>query len=140
MGFYADLKKFLTQSNFVTMAVAFVVGVQVGLVVAALVSSLVDPLIGVFFKASFASIGLVTVNGSTFTFGTLLGAVITFLIVLLIVFAAFVYPYEKYQAKQAAKASPTTKTCPECCSTINIAATRCAFCTASIPATPAPAK
>ncbi len=134
MGFYADLKKFLTQSNLVTMAVAFVIGVQVGLVVAALVSSVVDPLIGVFFKSSFSNIGLVTVNGSTFTFGTLLGAVITFLIVLLIVFAGIVYPYEQYQQRQAAKAAATTKTCPECCSTINIAAKRCAFCTATLPA------
>jgi len=134
MSFTADLKKFLTQSSFVTMAVAFVIGVQVGLVVAALVSSIINPLIAVFFKTSFASIGLVTVNGSTFTFGVLLGAVITFAIVLIVVFAGFVYPYEKYQARQAAKATPTTKNCPECCSAIPVAAKRCAFCTTPVPA------
>jgi len=133
MGLYADLKKFLTQSTFITMAVAFVVGVQVGLVIAALVSSVINPLIAVFFKTNFANIGLVTVNGSTFTFGILLGAVITFLVVLIVVFLAFVYPYSKYQARQAAKAGPTTKTCPECCSTIPLAAKRCAFCTTTLP-------
>lgn len=137
MGVTDDLKKFLTQANFVTLAVAFIVGAQVGLVVGALVTGVVDPLVGVFFKANFSQIGTVTVNGSTFTFGTLLGAVINFLIVLVVVFFAFVYPlalHEQRQAAKKAKAPPTTKACPFCCSTINVQATRCAFCTQALPA------
>jgi large conductance mechanosensitive channel len=137
-----DLKVFLTQANFVTLAVAFVVGAQISAVVTALVSSVVDPLIGVFFKANFAQIGLVSVNGSTFTLGTLLGAVINFLIVLLVVFFALVYPFAVHARRVAARtkaAPPTTKSCPLCFSTINIQATKCAFCTAAVPAVPAAA-
>jgi large conductance mechanosensitive channel len=139
MGVYADLKTFLSQASFVTLAVAFVIGAQVTAVVTALVSSVVDPAIAVFFKANFTQIGLVTVNGSTFMFGILLGALINFLIVLIVVFFAFVYPFARYEARKAAKlaaAPPTTKSCPECYSTINILATRCAFCTATVPKSP----
>jgi large conductance mechanosensitive channel len=139
MGAWDDLKKFLTQSNFPTLATAFVVGLQVSAVVTALVTGVVDPAIAVFFKANFAQIGLVTINGSTFTFGALLGAVVNFVLVLLVVFFLLVYPYAQYQARQAAKAAATTKTCPECLSTINLQARRCAFCTAVLPATPAAA-
>jgi large conductance mechanosensitive channel len=137
-----DLKIFLTQSNFVTLAVAFVVGLQVSAVVTALVGSVVDPAIAVFFKANFAQIGLVTVNGSTFTFGTLFGAVLNFVIVLLVIFFLLVYPTALQAKRAAAKAKaapPTTKSCPFCFSTINIQATRCAFCTQTVPLTPAPA-
>jgi large conductance mechanosensitive channel len=136
MGMYADFQTFLTQANFVTLAVAFIIGAQITLVVTSLVTSVVDPAIAVFFKANFSQIGLVNVNGSTFTFGVLLGAVINFAIVLLVVFLAFVYPMARYTAKKAASAAATTKTCPECFSTINIQATRCAFCTATLPVTP----
>jgi large conductance mechanosensitive channel len=142
MGVYEDLKKFLTQASFVTLAVAFVVGAQVTLVVTALVSSVVDPAIAVFFKSNFSTLGLLTVNGSTFAFGVLLGAVINFLIVLVVVFFAFVYPFAKYEARKAARAAtapPTTKTCPECFSTINLQATRCAYCTTALATSVVPA-
>jgi len=141
MGVVADLKAFLTQSTFITLAVAFVVGVQVSAVVTALVTSVINPAVGAVFQANFAQIGLFTVRGSTFTFGTLLGAVLTFVIVLLVLFFLIVYPYGKYQERvkaRAAAAPPTTKSCPFCISTIDIKATRCAFCTAEIPTGPAP--
>ncbi|MGA9840395.1 MAG: MscL family protein [Thermoplasmata archaeon] len=135
----SDLKAFVTNSTFVTLAVAFVVGTQVSLVVTALVTDVVMPLVGVVFKTQFSSLGDVTINGSTIYFGGLLGAIITFLIVLVVVFFALVYPIAKYEARKAARAAaapPTTRACPECCSTINIQATRCAFCTATVPPAP----
>ncbi|MGP8072908.1 MAG: MscL family protein [Thermoplasmata archaeon] len=137
-----DLKTFLTQATFVTLAVAFVVGTQVSAVITALVSSIINPAIAVFFHANFTQVGLVTVNGSTFTLGALLGAVLNFVIVLVVVFFVVVYPFALYTKRQAAKAAaapPTTKNCPFCYSSINIQATRCAFCTATVPLQPAPA-
>lgn len=140
MGFVNDFKTFVASSSFVTLAVAFVVGAQVTLVVTALVSGIVMPLIGVAFKTNFSNVGAVTINGSTLMFGVFLQALITFAIVLLVVFGAFVYPFARYEARKAARAAaapPTTKPCPECLSTINILATRCAFCSASVPLLPA---
>jgi|SRR5271170_927238 len=142
MSVTQDLKTFLTQASFVTLAVAFVVGTQIALVITALVTSIIDPAIGVVFRGNLDQVGLVTVNGSTFTFGALFGAVLNFVIVLLVVFFIIVYPFAEYTKRQAAKvaaAPPTTKNCPFCYSSINILATRCAFCTATVPLQPAPA-
>lgn len=141
MSVTQDLKTFLTQATFVTLAVAFVVGTQISLVITALVDSVIDPAIAVFFKTSFSQVGLVTVNGSTFTFGALFGAVVNFIIVLVVVFFVIVYPFAQYTKRQAAKAAlhPTTKNCPFCYSSINLLATRCAFCTATVPLEPTPA-
>jgi large conductance mechanosensitive channel len=138
MGVANDLKTFVASSSFVTLAVAFVVGAQITLVVTALVTGVVMPLIGVFFKTQFADIGLVTINGSTLDFGLVLGALIVFVIVLIIVFFALVYPFARYEARKAAKAAaapPTTRSCPLCFSTIDIRAMRCAFCTQLVPLT-----
>lgn len=136
MGVYADLKKFLTQPSFITMAVAFVVGIQVGMVVNGLVADLINPLVAAAFHTNFASLGVVTVNGSPLLFGALFGVILNFLIVLVVVFFAFVYPFAKYEERKAAKAAkapPTTRPCPFCKSTIDITATKCAFCTSSVP-------
>lgn len=137
MGLWVDFKKFATQGNFVTMAVGIVVGLAVSSVVTTLVSSVITPLIGVFFHANFATIGMVTVNGSTFTFGALLGALLNFIIVLVVIFLVLVYPMAQVQARRDKKAAATTRSCPECASTIPIAAKRCGFCTQPVPP-PAP--
>jgi len=69
--------------------------------------------------------------------------VITFVIVVLVVFFAIALPYQRYQDRQAAKAkaaAPTTKQCPDCLSNIPLAAKKCAFCTSMqpVPAAAAP--
>lgn len=137
MGVVDDLKKFVTQPTFVNMAVGIVVGVAIGAMVSALVGDLVNPIIGIIFHANFADIGLVTVRGSTFMFGAFLGAVINFAVVMTVIFFVLVYPLAKYQERKDAlkkKAPPTTKSCPECYSTVDIRATRCSACTATIKA------
>lgn len=145
MGLWGDFKKFLSQGNFVTLAVAFVVATALNSVVQALVADIITPLIGVFFHSNFSSQTFM-VNGSIFTVGDLINKVIAFVIDLLVVFFAIVEPMAKYEARQAARqaaAPPTTRACPECQSQVPIAATRCAFCTQPLPpvapATPAAA-
>ena len=135
MGVVDDLKGFLTQPTFINMAVGIVVGVAIGSVVAGLVNDIVNPAIGVAFHADFTSVGRVTIRGSPFLFGAFLSAVINFLVVMTVIFFVLVYPLAKYQERKAArakKAPPTTKSCPECFSTVDIRATRCSACTASI--------
>jgi large-conductance mechanosensitive channel len=105
MTIRSDLKTFLENSNFVTLATAFMIGAQVTLVVTALVTAVVMPFIGIFFKTNVASLEGVTVNDSPLEFGVLAAAVIEFLIVLLVLFFGFVPPYMRYQARKAAKAA-----------------------------------
>jgi large conductance mechanosensitive channel len=71
--------------------------------------------------------GAVTVN-----YGVFFNAVISFLIVAFAVFM-LVKGINRLHRKQAAPpAAPTTKECPQCCSTIPIKAMRCPNCTSQL--------
>jgi len=135
MGIWTDFKKFAMDKGFVNMAVGIVVGLAIGTVVTALVSDLVNPLIGVAFHSNFNNVGKITVLGSQFLFGAFLSAAINFGVVMAVIFFVLVYPMAKMQERRdarAAKQPPTTKQCPECRSTIDVGARRCAFCTSAL--------
>jgi large conductance mechanosensitive channel len=135
MGVWADFKKFLITGNLVTMAIAFVVGLAIVALITALVTDIINPLIGAAGHVNFAQLGILTINGSPLLGGAFLGAIITFAVLMLVVFFMIAYPYEKYQARQAAlaaAAAPTTRECPACCNQIPVKATRCGFCTSTV--------
>ncbi len=135
MGVYEDFKKFLISGSLILMAVAFVVGLAIVNLIGALVADIINPLIGAAGHVNFSSIGVLTVNGSPLLGGAFLGAVITFLVLMVVVFFLIAYPYQLSQdrkAARAAKAAPTTRECPACCNQIPVKATRCGFCTSTV--------
>jgi large conductance mechanosensitive channel len=135
MGVVEDFKKFLISGSLVSMAVAFVVGLAIVALVGALVADIIDPLIGAAGHINFASLGILTINGSNLLGGALLGAIINFLILMVVVFFLIAYPYQKYSERKearTAKAAPTTRECPECLSKIPVKATRCLYCTSTV--------
>jgi large conductance mechanosensitive channel len=143
MGVYEDFKKFLISGSLISMAVAFVVGLAIVNLIGALVTDIINPLIGAAGHVNFSSIGVLTINGSSLLGGAFLGALITFLILMVVVFFLIAYPYQLSQdrkAARAAKAPPTTRECPACCNQIPVKATRCGFCTSTVtPLAAAPA-
>ena len=71
-------------------------------------------------------------NGSTFALGDFLNAVVSFVLIAVAVYFFVMVPFNTLVARLRrgdAPADPTTKTCPECMSTIPIGARRCSFCT-----------
>jgi large conductance mechanosensitive channel len=67
----------------------------------------------------------------------LLNAVVSFALIAAAIYFLIILPMNTIQArfkKPAAAAAPTTKECPECLSTIPLAAKRCAHCTVVLPA------
>jgi len=135
MGLGEDFRKFLLSGSLIAMAVAFVVGLAIVALIGALVSDIIDPLIGAAGGANFASIGILTIHGSSLLGGAFLGAVITFLVLMVVVFFLIAYPYQLSQDRataRAAKAAPTTRECPACCNQIPVKATRCGFCTSTV--------
>jgi len=130
-----DFGKFIRKGDLVQLAVAFVMGAAFTALVNALVQDIFTPLIGVAGRFDFSAWRF-TVNGSTFLQGAFLNALIAFVTVSLVVFFVIALPYQRYldrKAAQAAKAPPSSRPCPECLSTIPIAAKRCSFCTSSVP-------
>jgi len=141
MGAVEDFKTFIAQGNVIQLAVAFVIGVAFTAIVTAVVTGLVMPLISIPGSVNFATY-TVTVGHGTFLVGSVVGAIITFVVIALVVFFGVVRPVahmaERAAAKKA-KAAATTRPCPECLSAIPIAAKRCSFCTQAVPPVPAAA-
>ena len=125
-------KQFLMRGNVVDLAVAVVAGAAFGAVVSALVKDLITPIIAAFVgKPDFSAIQF-SINGSKFLIGDFINAVVSFVLIMAAVYFFVVLPVNTLMARLRrgeAPPDPTTKECPECLSTIPIAAQRCAFCT-----------
>jgi len=136
-------KQFILRGNVVDLAVGIVVGAAFTAVVNAFVSDLLTPLLGIAGAVpNFADLTF-TVHGSHFLYGTFLNALISFVIDAGAIYFFVVLPINELTQKLHKKGpppDPTTKKCPYCVSEISIQATKCAFCTADLPAPAAKAK
>ncbi len=125
-------KKFLLRGNVVDLAVAVVIGAAFGAVVTAFVSAFITPLVGVFTGAAgdFKDKAF-TAGGARFPYGEFVDALISFVIIAAVVYFFVVKPVQRLMDRFKTEPEPvqTTKVCPECLSSIPMAATRCAFCT-----------
>lgn len=130
----SGFKAFLMGGNLVQMAVAFVMGVAFATVVQSLVVGLFTPLIAAIIgKPNFADL-FFTLNHSKFFYGTVVNALLTFVLVAVVLYFAVIVPYEALVARAQRQTARTTKQCPECLSEIPTKASRCAFCTSKQPA------
>ena len=95
----------------------------------AVVADLITPLIAAIGgQPDFGGLTF-TVHRSTFLYGAFINAVISFLIIAAVVYFLIVAPMAKITARFHQEAEVTTRDCPECLSTIPIAASRCMYCT-----------
>jgi len=127
-------KKFLLRGNVVDLAVAVVIGAAFKEIVDALVKGMITPLIGVFGGVPNFSGLVFTVNGSEFQVGSLINAVVSFMILAAVIYFLVVVPTNRLMARLAPKEPEPqmTRECPECLSKIPLKASRCAFCTATV--------
>ena len=99
---------------------------------AAIVADVITPLIAAIGgKPDFASLTF-TINHSTFRYGALLNALITFLIIAAVVYFLVVKPMAALLARMDRNKEATERDCPECLSSIPIAARRCKYCTTEV--------
>ena len=161
-----EFKEFITKGNVISLAVGVVLGGAFQAVINSAVNDVFLPIIGMFTKeidfskgfldlsrlmdpgqyARKATAALAQAEGHVVvTYGTLITAIINFLIIGLVVFAIVksinsVGDMGKKVKKRAIKgapapapAPPTTRECPYCISEISIKATRCPNCTSQLP-------
>jgi large conductance mechanosensitive channel len=130
---WTEFKAFMLRGNLVDMAVGIVIGLAFTAVITALVASLITPLIAAIFgKPNFAALTF-TINGSVFTYGLFLNALLSFVLVAIVLFFVVVKPVNALRARRESP-DPTTRACPECLSEIPLEAHRCAFCTTELSA------
>ena len=126
-------KNFITRGNVVELAVAVVIGAAFGAVVTSLVTDLITPLIGAIIGEPDFSGLTFTINGSEFTYGNFINALIAFLSIAAAVYFFVIVPLEKLDELRHGPKEAGTRECPECISEVPKAATRCAFCTTELP-------
>jgi large conductance mechanosensitive channel len=130
-----DFKAFVLRGNVVDLAIAVVIGAAFGALVTAFVKDLITPILAIPGKTDFSDLKF-TIRESDFLYGDFLNAVIAFVSIAAAVFFFVVRPVNKMMARR--KTEPdvmsTTRDCPYCLSSIPIAASRCAFCTANVAA------
>ena len=131
---FKGFRDFVLRGNILELAVAVVIGAAFGAVVTSLVTDVITPLIGAIGgNPDFSSLTL-----GPILIGNFINALLSFLIVAAIIYFAVVAPMNRLTARlqpATTPVTPVTRPCPECLSEIPPAATRCAFCTAQIPAT-----
>lgn len=126
-------RQFLLRGNVVDLAVAVVIGVAFNAVVHALVADVITPLIAAIGgQPNFAALQI-TVGKAAISYGDLLNALISFLVIAAVVYFLIVAPVSKLIARSQRNQAATERDCPECLSSIPLAAKRCKFCTATVP-------
>ena len=126
-------RAFLLRGNLIELAVAVVIGTAFGAIVTALVKDLITPLIAAIGgKPNFSALKF-TVNTSQFLYGDFFNALISFVIIAAVIYFLVVSPMVRFIAFTQRKREATDRPCPECLSDIPIQATRCKFCTATVP-------
>lgn len=137
---FKGFKAFLLQGNLITIAVGLVVALAVSTLVSAFTTNIITPLINSLAGTSTKNPGLGwKIHGQFIDVGAFIGAVIYFIIFMMVVYLVLVVPYRRYMAKHGtpvftapAPAAPT-KTCPFCQSAdLPVAATKCLHCTSVV--------
>jgi large conductance mechanosensitive channel len=140
-----EFKEFAMRGNVMDMAVGVILGAAFGKIVASLVEDVLMPPIGRMLGHLDFSNLYINLSGkeydtlmaakaagaATLNYGLFLNTIINFLIVALAVFL-LVRQVNRWTAKPAPAAVPTSKDCPQCLMPIPIGAKRCGHCTAQL--------
>ncbi len=132
-----DFKAFVLRGNVVDLAVGVAIGAAFTAVITSFTKNLLTPILAIpGDKASFAALDF-SIRNAQFKYGAFIDDVIGFVLIAAALFFFVVRPINKLMARR--KTEPdvisTTRDCPYCLSSIPIAASRCAFCTANVGAT-----
>jgi large conductance mechanosensitive channel len=143
MGLLKEFREFAVKGNAVDMAVGLIIGAAFGKIVTSLVNDIIMPPLSLLLgKVDFTSM-FVNLSGThyaslkaakdagapTLNYGLFINAAIDFVIV---AFAIFLVIRQINRLKREQPAAPTTKACPQCCSTIPLGAVRCPCCTSDL--------
>lgn len=125
-------RDFITRGNMIDLAVAVVIGTAFTAIVTAIVKDFITPLIGAIWgKKSFENLTF-SIHGSTFGYGDLINAVLSFLLIAAVVYFLIVAPMARLTLRIHGAKAATTRDCPECLNSIPIGATRCMYCTVQV--------
>lgn len=129
-----DFRAFILRGNVVDLAIGVAIGAAFATVVGAFTTGIITPLLAIPGDSANLAGYTVTIGGAEFLYGSVIDALIQFLIVAAVLFFFVVVPVNKLMARRRTEpeVEATTKGCAHCLSNIPIAATVCAFCTRDV--------
>ncbi len=142
---WKEFREFAVKGNVVDMAVGVIIGTAFSKIVSSLLADVLMPPVGLLLgRVDFSNL-FISLNGasypslvaakavgaSTLNYGLFLNTLIDFLIVALVIFLV-IRQINRMRPSSPMSASPTTRSCPLCCSAIPLQAIRCAHCTADL--------
>lgn len=129
MGYFDGVKSFVLESNFVELAVSFILGLSFKDLIYALISDWITPLFAAiggqpdFNELSFS------LNNSEFFYGHFINVLISTLLLVIVVYSAAIYPLQKYKNSIS---SPQVD-CNMCKSSNHHEAIKCKCCGCDLP-------
>jgi large conductance mechanosensitive channel len=128
---FTGFKNFLMQGQLVVVAVGLSIALAFSVLVQTFTGSIITPLVNAAGGGGANGLG-VRVNGQLLDFGSLVSAIVYFVVFVAVVYFAIVVPYRSYQRKRgvAVFTEPLpTKACPACLSDgLPLEATKCRYC------------
>lgn len=126
---WKEFKEFISKGNVVDLAIGLIMGSAFTAIVTAVVDGILMPIIsGLTAGVDYEDLA-VNFFGAKLQIGSVINAIITFLIISLFLFL-IIKALNKAKKEEVVEA--TTKICPHCKSEINIEATRCPHCTSKL--------
>jgi large conductance mechanosensitive channel len=142
---FAEFKKFIMRGNVLDLAIGVIIGAAFGKIVTSVVNDILMPIIGLAAgKIDFSNL-FISLNGQhyytladakkaaapTINYGVFINTAIEFLIIAFVIFM-IVKQVNRFVKPPEAPPAPATKECPQCCTTIPLAAKRCPACTSAL--------
>ena len=146
---FKEFKEFISKGNVIDLAIGVIIANAFGAIVTAFTSCVIQPILGLIGGAEVHGTIPLGNSGQAIDYGTLISAIINFLIVAFILFmmikAANIAEKKKKEgleriaakikrgeATEEEEVEPETKICPYCLSEIPYKATRCGHCTSEL--------
>jgi large conductance mechanosensitive channel len=133
-------KNFIMRGSVVEAAVAFVVALAFSALIMAFINTIINPLLAATVSGNKIGLGWLLRSGNSKTFvdvGGLIGAIISFIIFMAVIYFVIVLPYKAIQKRRGGDAfgdPAPVRTCPECLSDgLPEAARKCKFCASDLP-------
>jgi large conductance mechanosensitive channel len=143
---FKEFKEFIMRGNVVDLAVGIIIGGAFGKIITSLVGDVLMPPLGklmgnVDFSGLFINLSgtpypslaaAKAAGAATINYGLFINTVIDFIIVAAVIF--ILIKQVNRLKKPVEAATPSTKACPYCLSTVPLKATRCPACTSELKA------
>lgn len=132
--FLQEFKEFALKGDVMSLAVGVIIGGAFQGIVASFTESFINPIINSIGGANIGGHFEIFHTGQYIEYGAFLTAVINFIIMAFVIFM-LVKGVNMLMSigKKEEVAAPLTRKCPYCKGEIDIAATKCMFCTSDVP-------